>query len=290
MRIDSHHHLWRYRKSEFGWIAPESEIARDFDVAALARAMKEAGVDAAIAVQARQTVEETKTLLRAADGANPIIGVVGWVDLRAPDIATRLDDLSASRIVGYRHVVQDEADPEFLLDAAFLNGVRELARRNLTYDLLVGHHQLHSVPRFLERAGQGRFVLDHAAKPRIRAGDWRLWADQIKAIAAHPNVDCKVSGLITEADPKTWTPEQIEPYLEHLLRNFGPDRLIWGSDWPVCLLAAPYRTSLSLVESFVERNCPQARAAVFHGNAMRAYALEKQPRPDCQSPEREGVS
>jgi L-fuconolactonase len=274
MRIDAHHHLWRYRSAEFGWIDPRSRIACDFDADMLSVEMAGAGVDASIAVQARQTVEETRRLLDLAGTTPSILGVVGWVDLRADDITTQLDAGASPYLLGYRHVVQDEPDPEYLLADAFVRGVRQVVRRGLTYDLLVGHHQLRSVPAFLDRIGEGRIVLDHAAKPNIRKGEWDGWAERIAAIAVFPNVACKVSGLVTEADHATWRPEQIEPYLTHMLDLFGPDRLIWGSDWPVCLLAAPYAAVLDLVKGFVDRHCPGARQAVFADNAIRFYGLE----------------
>ncbi len=253
-------------------------IARDFDTGDYAAVLAEAAIDAAIAVQARQVPRETAALLAAADSCSAIVGVVGWIDLRADDIAAACAAADDPRIVGYRHIVQDEADPDFLLDPAFIHGVQVVAARGLTYDLLVRVDQLRTVPGFLGRVGAGRFVLDHAAKPDIASGAWQPWADRIAAVAAFPNVDCKISGLVTEADHTRWTEEEIEPYLSHALRCFGPDRLIWGSDWPVCLLAADYRRVLNLVESFVERHCPRARMGVFGGNAIRAYALEERLR------------
>lgn len=287
MRIDAHHHLWRYRPASFGWIDPDAGIARDFTVDDLTTALASAGIDAAIAVQARQCDEETAFLLAAAQGCAAIIGVVGWIDLRAPDVEARLEAQSAPRLLGYRHVVQDEPDPNFLLAENFIRGVRAVASRSLSYDLLVNAAQLPTVPRFLDAVGPGRFVLDHAAKPAIARDEWRPWADDLAAIAAHPNVWCKVSGLVTEADPAAWRPEDIEPYLEHVLEVFGPDRLIWGSDWPVCLLAASYAAVADLVADFVSRRCPSAMADIFGGNAARAYGLELRrwsaiPGPDAR--------
>ncbi|WP_448663896.1 amidohydrolase family protein [Sphingomonas sp. CJ20] len=273
MRIDAHHHLWRYVPEAFEWVAPGSAIARDFDAADLRAALATAGVEGAIAVQARQTVEETAHLLAAAETCPAIVGVVGWVDLRAGDVEARLDALQAPILVGYRHVVQDEPDPDFLLADDFVRGVRAVARRSLTYDILVNAAQLPRVPAFLDRIGAGRFVLDHAAKPDIARGAWQPWADQMAAVAAHPDVWCKVSGLVTEADHRHWRPADLERYLMHVFTLFGPDRVIWGSDWPVCLLAASYAEVAAVVADFVARHCPAADAAVFGGNAARAYAL-----------------
>jgi L-fuconolactonase len=275
MRIDAHHHLWRYEPASFGWITPGSAIARDFAVEDLRSALDGAGLDAAIAVQARQSPEETRFLLDAARQESAIIGVVGWIDLRAPDIATLLEKDADPLIVGYRHVVQDERDPDFLLADPFIDGVRAVAARGLSYDLLVNHAQLATVPHFLDRVGEGRFVLDHAGKPDIAGQVWRPWADRIAAVAERPDVWCKVSGLVTEADHATWTPDDVERYLDHVLAVFGPERLIWGSDWPVCLLAASYDRVVDMVADFVARRCQHAETDIFGGNALRAYAIER---------------
>lgn len=278
MRIDAHHHLWRYDLAAFGWIEPTSTIARDFSTADLGIDLDAAGIDGAIAVQARQCADETDFLLAAAARFDRIIGVVGWIDLRAPDIDTLLDARADPLIVGYRHVVQDEADPAFLLIDAFVHGVRAVVRRGLCYDLLVNHEQLATVPAFLDRVGAGRFVLDHAAKPDIANGGWQPWADDLTAVARRPDIWCKVSGLLTEADHRHWKPEDMERYLDHIFAQFGPERLIWGSDWPVCLLAAPYRAVHDLIADYVARHCPDAEAAIFGDNAVQAYGLKaRQP-------------
>lgn len=273
MIIDAHHHLWTYSAAEFGWVRRGSSIAKDFDAEMLMREMRTAGVDGAIAVQARQSDEETRFLVEVAQRTAAILGVVGWIDLRAQDLGERIEEQSSPLIVGYRHIVQDEPDPNFLLSQTFVRGVRTLVERDLTYDLLIGHHQLSSVPHFLERVGEGRFVLDHAAKPDIRNGGGTGWAQQLADIASFPNVSCKVSGLVTEADHACWTAADMEPYLEHIFELFGPHRLIWGSDWPVCLLASPYADVFNLISDFVERHCPEARDAVFAENAISAYAV-----------------
>ena len=275
MRIDAHHHLWQYEPNSFGWIEPGSAIARDFAAEDLRSALDDAGLDAAIAVQARQSPEETCFLLNVARQESAIIGVVGWIDLRAPNIAALLDEHTDPLVVGYRHVVQDEDEPDFLLAGSFIDGVRAVVERGLTYDLLVNHAQLETVPHFLDRVGEGRFVLDHAAKPDIAAQGWQPWADRISAVAERRNVWCKVSGLVTEADHTAWTPDDVERYLDHVLAVFGPERLIWGSDWPVCLLAASYDRVVDLVADWVARCCPDAEAAIFGGNALRAYAIAR---------------
>lgn len=281
MKIDAHHHLWRYQPAEYAWIDRESRIARDFGGSDLATMLAAAGVHGAIAVQARQAPEETRFLIDAAQSA-PILGVVGWIDLRSPAIEALLEADGHPLIVGYRHVVQDEADDDFLRSQEFIRGVQAVAARDLTYDLLVNHRQLSSVVAFVESVGNGRFVLDHAAKPDIAGGGWSPWAEDIAAVAALPNVMCKVSGLVTEADHRGWKTDDFERYLDHIFAIFGPERLIWGSDWPVCLLAADYGDTLSLIEDYMNRHCPAERAAILGGNAIRAYALpitERTPDP-----------
>ncbi|WP_315759810.1 amidohydrolase family protein [Sphingomonas sp. Y38-1Y] len=273
MRIDAHHHLWTYDRQAFGWIDPNAAIAHDYDTDDLTAALAERQIDAAIAVQARQTPLETQALLAAAADCPGIIAVVGWIDLKAPDVAEHIDAERTPRLVGYRHVVQDEPDAEFLLDADFIRGVRAVAAAGLSYDLLVDHRQLAHVPAFLDRVGEGQFILDHAAKPSIAAGGWQPWADRLAAAAACPDLYCKVSGLVTEADHRNWRADQVERYLDHVFALFGPDRLIWGSDWPVCLLAAGYGAVYDLVADYVARHCPDQAAAIFGGNALSAYAI-----------------
>jgi len=273
MRIDAHHHLWRYEAGDFGWIEPGSAIARHFTIVDLTAAMDAAQVDGAIAVQARQTEAETDFLLEAATQCDQILGVVGWIDLRAPAIEEHLEARKHPLLVGYRHVVQDEQDPDFLMVDAFIRGVRAVADGSLTYDLLVNHAQLPTVPAFLDKVGHGRFVLDHAAKPAIARQGWQTWADDIAAVARCSGIWCKISGLVTEADHDAWQPSDLERYLVHIFDQFGPERLIWGSDWPVCLLAAPYGAVHDLIADFVTRHCPASRPAIFGGNAIEAYAL-----------------
>lgn len=272
-RIDSHHHLWRYDADAFGWIEPGSTITRDFDTGALADALATRDIDGAVAVQARQTPDETRALLAAAARCPSILGVVGWIDLRAGDVEQRLAADADPILVGYRHVVQDEADADFLLGDAMVRGVGAVLARGLTYDLLVDHRQLATVPAFLDRVGDGRFILDHAAKPAIASGGWQPWADRIAAVAACPTVMCKVSGLVTEADHARWCPDDLERYLDHVFALFGPARLMWGSDWPVCLLAADYAQVFDTVADYVQRHCPAHAAAIFGGNALSCYGL-----------------
>ncbi|EQB12830.1 amidohydrolase family protein [Sphingobium lactosutens] len=278
MRIDAHHHLWQYDPCAYGWIEPGSAIARNFGMADFGKAMEDARVDACIAVQARQSCAETEWLLGLAATHPAILGVVGWVDLRADDIDIQLHRQSNPSLVGYRYVVQDESDPDFLLGHRFIRGVRAVVERGLAYDVLVNHEQLASIPQFLDQAGSGRWILDHAAKPAIKIGGWQPWAAHIADIARYPNIWCKISGLVTEADHQRWDSSDFERYLDHVMAHFGPDRLIWGSDWPVCLLAASYRLVHDLIADYVARHCPGSEEAIFGKNAVTAYALDIGPR------------
>ncbi|MFT4054342.1 MAG: amidohydrolase family protein [Novosphingobium sp.] len=277
-RIDAHQHFWRYDAADFGWIQPGSILGRDYAPDDLRGDLDDAGIARTIAVQARQSEDETRWLLDLA-ACNPwIAGVVGWTDLRAADVATRLEAWSgATLLIGFRHVVQDEPDPRFLLDPSFQRGVRAALEYGFAYDLLIRAPQLEHVPAFLDavgaREGTGAsIVIDHGAKPAIVDGEWEPWAGRIAAVAREYPVHCKLSGLATEADPAAWRKEEVMRYMAHLLDCFGPERLIYGSDWPVCLLAAPYARVHAMVESLIAPLGMSERAAIMGGNAVRAYA------------------
>ena len=283
-RIDAHQHCWSYSQSAFDWIDPESVLAQDFLPADLMPSLDDAAIDGCIAVQARQSEAETTWLLALAAACPRILGVVGWIDLRAGDIAERLETWSgSSRLVGFRHVVQDEPDDDFLLTPDFVRGVRAAVSRGFSYDILVKPRQAIHVRRFCDRVATGvstppRLILDHGAKPDIAQGGWQPWADSIVEMAQMPSLYCKISGLVTEADHATWTADQIARYLDHLLACFGPDRLIFGSDWPVCRLAAEYHQVVDLIDAGLGfpselRNDTAARSAV-------ADAAERMSRGD----------
>lgn len=278
VRIDAHQHFWRYSAADYPWIGAGMEcLARDFLPADLAPLAAAAGVAGTVAVQARQSLAESRWLLQLADRYPFIRGVVGWVDLRSDRVA---DDLAAlaphERFVGVRHVVQDEPDPRFLVGEAFVRGVRELGRFGLTYDLLVYPRQL---PAAVDLAGllpEQPFVLDHVAKPAIKAGEIDGWRRDIRLLASRPNVCCKVSGLVTEAAWRRWQRADFTPYLETVLEAFGPERLMFGSDWPVCLLSADYREVVGIVEDLFARLSGHERAAVWGGTAARFYGLTQE--------------
>jgi L-fuconolactonase len=275
MRIDSHQHFWRYTAAEYGWIDDSmSALRRDFLPADSRREMQSAAVDACIAVQARQTLEETTWLLELA-GANPFVaGVIGWVDLQADDAAEQLDRFADHpKLLGVRHVVQDELDDRFMLRPAFCRGMSLLEDRDLTYDILIYPKQLPVAAELVSRFTRQRFVLDHVAKPDIRAGSMRNWEKGLRELAAFPRVFCKLSGLVTEADWTRWTPDDIRPYLDIAYDCFGAHRLLLGSDWPVCTLAADYSRTISLAGEYMAARPRAEQDAVMGGNAARLWRL-----------------
>ena len=275
MRIDAHQHFWSYSAAEYPWIGKGMErLAHDHlpkDLATLAAAE---GIGGTVAVQARQSLEESRWLLELSD-ANPLIrGVVGWVDLRSTHVEDQLREVAEHpKFVGVRHVVQDEPDPRFLLGESFLHGIGKLATFGLTYDLLLYPQQLPAAAEFVGRFPEQPFVLDHLAKPRIKAGELDPWRQDLKALAAHGHVLCKLSGMVTEADWQGWKRADFTPYLEVALETFGPKRLMIGSDWPVCTLAAGYPDTIGIVRDFLAPLAAAEREAIEGGNAARFYAL-----------------
>ena len=275
MRIDAHQHFWSYSAAEYPWIGKGMErLAHDHLPADLAPLAAAEGIGGSVAVQARQSLEESRWLLELSD-ANPLIrGVVGWVDLRSTHVEDQLREVAEHpKFVGVRHVVQDEPDPRFLLGESFLHGIGKLATFGLTYDLLLYPQQLPAAAEFVGRFPEQPFVLDHLAKPRIKAGELDPWRRDLKALAAHGNVLCKLSGMVTEADWQGWKRADFTPYLEVALETFGPKRLMIGSDWPVCTLAAGYPDTIGIVRDFLAPLAAAEREAIEGGNAARFYAL-----------------
>lgn len=275
MRIDSHQHFWRYAAAEYGWIDESmAALRRDFLPPDLRREMDGAGVDACVAVQARQTVEETRWLLELADAHAFVAGVIGWIDLQAGDAAAQLERfVDHPKLLGLRHIVQEEPDDRFMLRPAFCRGLSQLEGRDLTYDILIYPKHLPVAAELVSRFPRQRFVLDHLAKPRIRAREIREWEKGIRELAAFPNIFCKLSGLVTEADWTRWTPDDIRPYLDIAFDCFGGRRLLAGSDWPVCTVAADYRRAIALVDDYVKDRPAAERDAVMGGNAARLWRL-----------------
>jgi L-fuconolactonase len=275
VRIDSHQHFWRYTAARDTWITDEMSILkRDFLPEELLPKLDAGGFAGSIAVQTSQSDAETSFLLDLADRNPAIRGVVGWVDLCAPDVPAHLEKYSrAAKLCGFRHIAQAEAD-DFLLREDFSRGIAALEQFDFTYDILIYERQLPAAIALVERHPQQRFVVDHLAKPAMRAKHMAFWARGMRVLAANPNVYCKASGLVTEADWKSWRADDFAPYLDVVFEAFGPDRVMFGSDWPVCLLAATYAQVTQLIEDYV-RVLPGAdQEKVFGGNAMRFYGLE----------------
>jgi len=276
MRIDAHQHFWSYQPARDTWITDEMSVLKhDFLPKDLLPELRSASIDGTVAVQADQSEQETRFLLALAEEHPAILGVVGWVDLRAPDIADRLADLHESkRLRGFRHIVQAEPDDRFVLRADFKRGISCLAQFDFTYDILIYPKQLPAAVQLVAANPRQRFVVDHLAKPEIRMGRLEPWAGLIRELAAAPNVFCKLSGLITEADRAHWHPGDFNRYLDVVFECFGPERLIFGSDWPVCLLAGSYAQVVNLISSYLRGCPPEEQAAIFGGNAVRFYNLK----------------
>ena len=275
MRIDAHQHFWRYNPEEYGWIDESmASIRRDFLPVDLEPELKRAGFDGSIAVQARQTLEETRWLLKLADSSPFVLGVIGWVDLRSNNVRRELEQFSSHpKLLGVRHIVQSEPDDRFLLQPEFLRGVSMLDEFDLTYDILIYARHLSVAREFVQQFPRLRFVLDHLAKPLIKRGSVHPWDSDIRELAKCGNVFCKMSGLITEADWKSWKAEHMTPYLETALDCFGPERLMIGSDWPVSTVAASYSEAMNLVEDFLGKYPDRVRDAVLGGTAEKFWKL-----------------
>ena len=273
MIIDAHHHFWDPATADYPWLTDElAPIRRRFGPEDLVPLLLRRGIDGSIVVQARSSLDETRDLLATAAEVSWLVGVVGWVDLTDPAIDDVLARLRGGRLVGIRHQVHDEPDPEWLLRADVDRGIEALERAGLAYDLLVRARELPAALELARRHPGVRFVVDHLAKPPVRGGDTRDWAEGLAALAALPNVSCKLSGLVTEADWKGWSAAELLPYFERALEWFGPERSLYGSDWPVCLLAAGYDEVVDLLLAALEKS---ERAAVMGGTARRVYRLDE---------------
>ena len=275
-RIDAHQHFWRYDPAEYAWIDDAmAGLRRDYLPDVAAREMTDAGVDACVAVQARQTLEETGWLLALADAHRAIAGVVGWVDLQSPDAQQQLEHVADHpKLVGLRHIVQSEPDDRFMLRPEFCRGIALLERFGLAYDILVYSRHLAAATELASRFAGQRFVLDHLGKPNIRHGELRVWERDIRALSTCANVSAKLSGLVTEADWTGWTAQDIRPYLDVAFDCFGADRLMIGSDWPVCTVASNYARVMAVVTDYLADRPLQERDAVLGGTAQRFYNLK----------------
>jgi L-fuconolactonase len=276
VHIDAHQHFWFYSASEYAWIDESmSGLRRNFLPADLKPELDNNDFHGSVAVQVRQTLEETRWLLELAERSPSILGVVGWADLRSADIRSQLKALARNpKLVGIRHIVQSEPDDRFLLQRDFLRGISALEEFDLAYDILIYTKHLPVAAEFVEQFPRQRFVLDHLAKPPIKTGEIDSWSRSIRRLADFPNVFCKLSGLVTEADWQHWQPAHIAPFLDVAFESFGPDRLMIGSDWPVCLVAAPYARAINVVKTYLMAHKPEWQDAVLGGNAQQFWRLQ----------------
>ena len=281
-RLDSHQHFWHYNPTEHVWMTDRMTVLkRDFLPGELQPLLASSGFDGSIAVQARQNLEETRWLLELAASHPFIKGVVGWVDLRSPDLPAQLERFSKHpKLVGVRHVVHDEPDDEFMLGPDFRRGIASLAEFGLTYDLLLFPKHLPVAVKLVEEFPGQPFVLDHIAKPGIAEGRISPWRENLQLLAEFPHVCCKLSGMVTEAKWHHWQERDFHPYLEIVIAAFGPERVMIGSDWPVCTLSGDYLSTLHIVTDYVRRFSPEVQAAILGANCARFYGID----PDRTSP------
>ncbi len=276
MILDAHQHFWKYDPDTFGWINDSMRVLRrDFMPEDLGPLLAAEGIAGCVAVQAMQTDAETTFLLDLANQNSWIKAVIGWVDLLADDLDEQLEWLGKfQRLKGFRHIIQDEPDEQFMLRPDFVRGMQALGAHDFSYDLLVYEHQLPMVPLLLDQCPDQRFVLDHLGKPIIGPKPSDRWIESIYAIADHPHTCCKLSGLVTEADWRNWKPADFQPFLEIALDAFGPERLMWGSDWPVCLLAVKaYPEVYHVLDNFLKTRPESEQTAIMGGNAARFYQI-----------------
>ncbi|MFD9755646.1 amidohydrolase family protein [[Kitasatospora] papulosa] len=279
--VDAHHHVWDLAVRDQDWITGEelAPLRRTFTLADLEPEARAAGVVSTVLVQTVTVAEETPELLALADAGTLVAGVVGWTDLTAPDVSGTLASLRAlpggDRLVGIRHQVQGEPDPEWLLRPDVLRGLEAVAAAGLVYDLIVRPHHLPAAVRAAALLPELTFVLDHAGKPPVARRATHPWAHGLRALAALPNTVCKLSGLVTEADPLSWTVEDLRPYADTVIEAFGPTRLMYGSDWPVCRLAAGYADVLATARELTDGLGEADRQSVLAGTAQRVYGLRE---------------
>jgi len=275
MRLDAHQHFWKYNAPEYEWIdGSMAELRRDFLPLDLKPVLDANGFEGSISVQARQSLEETLWLLELAGQNDFIKGVVGWVDLRSKDLPVQLDRFAANRkLVGVRHIVQAEADDAFMLREDFRRGISQLGERGLTYDLLVYPRQLPAAVRLASQFPNQPFVLDHIAKPEIAKGVLAPWEQDVRRLANLDNVWCKVSGMVTEAKWRGWKAEDFRPYLDVVFEAFGAERVMIGSDWPVCTVSGDYAATMEIVKQYLKQFSPVLQEAVLGGNCARFYGV-----------------
>jgi L-fuconolactonase len=276
MRIDAHQHFWHYSPIEHTWMSDAMEILkRDYLPEDLQPLLSSLHFDGCIAVQVRQSLEETRWLLELAERYDFIRGVVGWLDLRSPELPDQLERFAHHpKLVGVRHVVQDEPDEAFMLRPEFRQGIAQLQRYDLVYDLLLFPKHLPFASKLVAEFPNQQFILDHIAKPPIADGQLSPWREDLRELATYPNVACKLSGMVTEAKWGQWQPKEFHPYLDIVFKAFGADRLMIGSDWPVCLLSGNYRSTMQIVMEYVQRLSIEAQQAILGDNCARLYRIK----------------
>jgi L-fuconolactonase len=273
--IDSHQHFWQVGRFDYPWMKPDNDVLyRDYLPADLEPVLRANGVSRTVLVQASNSIEESRWLLRLADENSFIAGVVGWVDLMSLETASQLEELTANpKFKGVRHLVESEPHDDWLVHDEVLNGLKTLSAFDLSFDLLVHTRHLKYAQRVADQFPDMRLVIDHLAKPSIAAGKLPEWAHELAPLAAFPNVYCKLSGLVTEANWSTWKTEDLRPYVDYALEVFGPERLMFGSDYPVCLLAASYKQVLESFQELLKDVSAEDRERIFTGNAASFYRL-----------------
>ena len=278
MIVDSHQHFWQVGRFDYPWMTPQVDaLCHDYLPATLEPVLARHGVDQTILVQASNSAPETQWLLDLSENNPFVAGVVGWVDLQSSDVGRQLDQfISRAKFKGVRHLLESEPADDWLTQDAVVRGLNELAQRDLSYDLLVHTRHLRYVRQVVEKNPRLRFVIDHVAKPPIKSGQIDQWAAGLKDVAAAGNVWCKLSGLVTEADWANWRVEDLIPYVDKALECFGPERMMFGSDWPVCLLAASYDQVLEAFHTLLADLSEQDRELIFSKNAAAFYRTQEQ--------------
>ena len=275
MIIDSHQHFWNFNQKEFDWINDEmGHIKRSFLPKDLKNTISDTYVEGVISVQARQSLQETQWLLQLASENEFIKGIIGWIPLSQNNVSELLSDLNKNPLLkGVRHVIQGEPDPRFILGKNFNNGISQLKKFGLVYDILILSHQLTNAIQFVDQHPDQLFVLDHIAKPEIKINEIQIWEGKIKELAQRENVSCKLSGMVTEADFTNWTEDQLKPYFDVVLEAFGPGRILFGSDWPVCLVATSYKAWMDLVKKWISELSINEQEQILGKNAISIYNL-----------------
>ncbi len=272
--VDSHHHFWQIDRFDYSWMPDGSPLATNYGPDDLAPLVESVGVNYTVIVQAVSSPDEARWLLELAERYEFIAGVVGWVDLTDPKIGYTLDELQRSKYFkGVRHIWEGEEDPGWIVNSGAINGLQELVRRKLTFDFLAKPPNLPFIPQVMDQVPDLRAVVDHIAKPLIADHVIEPWLTDLRKVASINGIHCKISGMVTEADHQNWTPDDLRPYVHHVLGLFGSDRLMFGTDWPVSTLAAEYKTVTDTARGILDSLSPSANADIFGGTAARFYRL-----------------